>query len=93
MSECKECSVKKNECKNCSQETDIREDFCSSCLVVPLALVGASATGMSLSTSKKNKMRKKILLVGGIVTIVSAVAIGIYYLMNKKNCLECKLKK
>lgn len=96
---CKSCSVEEDydntKCKNCNtrikhnEHGEIREDFCSSCLVVPLVLAGAGATGVSLSTSKKNKMRKKVLLIAGVITILSAVIIGVYYLKNKESCLEC----
>lgn len=97
MASCQSCEVREEDrCKNCKNYLvlngdDMREDFCASCLVVPLALAGASATGVAVSTSNKNKMRKKILLWSGIATIVLAVLIGVYYLMNKETCLDCKL--
>jgi len=84
---------KKTCCKKCTKEkNDIREDFCPSCLIGPLVLAGVSATGVSLTTSKKHQLQKKVLLISGVVIILSALGIGIYYLMNKKNCLECNIK-
>lgn len=101
MASCTSCAVRHDDrCKKCknylvidpnSKYDVVREDFCPSCLVVPLAVAGASATGVAVSTSGKNKMRKKILLWAGIITIVLSILIGVYYLMNKKTCLECKL--
>ena len=98
MSTCKSCEVHyEDRCKNCKnyleiqQDGDVREDFCPSCLVVPLAIAGASATGVAVSTSGKNKLRKKVLLWSGVATIVLSVIIGVYYLANKKSCSSCKL--
>lgn len=95
MSTCTSCDVgQEDRCKNCKKYLDenyIKENFCPSCLVIPLAVAGASATGVSVSTSGKHKMRKKILLWSGIITIVLSIIIGVYYLMNKKTCTDCKL--
>lgn len=101
MTGCKSCEVRQEDrCKKCKnylvihsdiEYAGIKEDFCPSCLVVPLAVAGASATGVAVSTSGKHKMRKKILLWSGVMTVVLSIIIGVYYLMNNKTCVQCKL--
>jgi len=71
---------------------ELKEDFCPSCLVVPLAFAGAGAATAGGTVSKKHKVWKKALLVSGIVTLLIAVAMGFYYFMYKAECKECKIR-
>lgn len=70
------------------EEKDVKEDFCPSCLVVPLAFAGAGATAAG-SARGKNKRMKNVLFVSGIITIVLALLFGGYYLLFRKNCTQC----
>lgn len=74
-------------------DSDQREDFCSLCLVAPLAFAGASATAVGSGVSKKHKKWKKTLLISGITTIGFSILLLIYYFLFNKNCTECKLKR
>lgn len=78
-------------CELKSKDT-MREDFCPSCLVVPLAVAGAGAAGISMTSSKKHKLQKKILLISAIISILLSISIGLYYLVFKKDCESCKVK-
>jgi hypothetical protein len=73
-----------------SDQTEQREDFCSLCLVAPLAFAGAGATAAGAGVSKKHKKWKQSLLISGILTIVLSVLFLIYYFF-KKDCKECKM--
>lgn len=64
-----------------------REDFCPSCLVVPLAFAGAGAT--AVGGTGKHKKWKKALLVSGIVTLIFTILLIVYYFANKKSCTSC----
>jgi nitrate/nitrite transporter NarK len=75
-----------------SKKEEIKEDFCPACLAIPLAFVGAGAAAAGGTISDKHKKWKKTLLVSGILTLLMCVALGIYYLMNKDNCTECKIR-
>ena len=75
------------------EEEELKEDFCPSCLVVPLVFAGAGAAAVGGTVSKKHKMWKKALLISGIVTILIAIAMGLYYFMYKAECKECQIKK
>ena len=70
---------------------DVKEDFCPSCLIVPLAFAGAGATAAGGTISKKHKKWKNVLLISGVITIISTIGLVIYYYMNKANCTSCKL--
>lgn len=71
-------------------DTQQKENFCASCITVPLALVGGgmSVYGTTSDSKGKNKRLKKILLVSGIITILFAV-----YFYTRKNCGKdsCKI--
>ena len=71
---------------------EIKEDFCPSCLIVPLAVVGTGAATAGELVPQKHKKWKKVLLWSGVLTIISVVALIIYYHINKENCKSCKLK-
>ena len=66
------------------QKKEVREDFCPSCLVMPLAFVGVSASAGSMVAGKKHKTWKKALLVSGAVTILSAIGLLVYYSGGRK---------
>ncbi len=69
---------------------DVKEDFCPSCLVVPIAFAGAGATAVGGTMPDDRKRTKKALLISGVVTIGFSLLVGAYYLLNKKNCTQCK---
>jgi hypothetical protein len=69
---------------------DVKEDFCPSCLVVPMAFAGAGATAIGGNISSERKRTKKMLVISGIVTLFTALAVGGYYLIFKKDCTSCK---
>jgi tellurite resistance protein TehA-like permease len=69
-----------------------REDFCSLCLVAPLAFAGASATAVGSNVSKNHKTWKKTLLISGISTIVFSILLLIYYYFSK-GCTECTIRR
>jgi hypothetical protein len=73
------------------KDEDIKEDFCPSCLIVPLAFAGAGATAAGGTMSKKHKKWKKALLISGVITIIFTVGLFIYYHANKDDCKSCKL--
>ena len=70
---------------------DIKEDFCPSCLVVPIAFAGAGATAAGTTVSQKHKTMKKALLISGVVTVILTLIIGGYYIFYKKDCKECSM--
>ena len=71
------------------KKKEIKEDFCSACLVAPLAFSGIGASIYSEKTNKKS-YKKTIFIIGVIVSVIS-ILLGIYYLKNKKSCLSCTL--
>lgn len=64
----------------------IKENFCPSCLVMPLAFVGTGAVVASEQMSNKHKRWKKALVITGAVTLVSLVLMLIWYYALKKGC-------
>lgn len=77
---------------NRRDDEELKEDFCPSCLVVPLAFAGAGAAAAGGTVSKKHKVWKKALLVSGIVTLLIAIAMAAYYFMYKAECKECRIR-
>ena len=73
------------------EKKEIKEDFCPSCLIVPLAFAGTGATVAGEVIPGKHKKMKKGLLISGILTIVFTVGLVIYYLKNKDKCDSCKI--
>lgn len=65
---------------------DTKEEFCGSCVAIPLALAGVGAAGVGAKTGS-NKTTKRILLWGGISLTVVSVVIAVIYL---KSCKSCK---
>lgn len=74
------------------QKEETKEDFCPSCLVVPLALAGAGAATVGGTGKDKHKKWKKALLISGVVTIVITLLIIFYFFVLKKDCNKCKIK-
>ena len=69
------------------KEEETKEEFCGACVAVPLALLGAGAA--TASSSSGYKLRKTILLWGGIGLGVIALIIFIYFKFIKK-CSTCR---
>jgi len=70
---------------NNNHKHDVKEEFCGTCLALPLALAGVGAAGAS--SSDKNDKTKKILFWGGIsITVVSIIATIIFL----KRCKTCR---
>lgn len=90
MSDCAECNVENRYCPECHEH--VREDFCPSCLIVPLAVAGVGATGIGMTTSKKHKLTKQIMLITGVITLILALGFGMWFIFMKKDCKECTLK-
>ena len=74
-----------------NKKEDVKEDFCPSCLIVPLAFAGAGATTVGGTMTKNHKKWKNVLLISGVITIISTIGLVIYYFMNKDDCKSCKL--
>lgn len=69
------------------EKEETKEDFCPSCLIVPLAMMATGgAAGSKLGSNKKNK---KIYLWTGIISIILAIFFALYYIINRKNCKSC----
>ena len=73
-------------------DEEVKEDFCPSCLVVPLAFAGAGAAAAGGTVSKKHKVWKKALLISGVLSVVMAIALAAYYFLYKAECKECRIK-
>jgi len=74
-------------------EKETKEDFCPSCLVMPLAFVGAGAVVAGNKVSNKHKKWKKAMLISGVVTLVLLVLLILYYYVFKRGCDgTCDLK-
>jgi hypothetical protein len=67
--------------------TEIREDFCGMCMVVPFALAGAGAGVAGGLSSKDYQKRKWIMISTGIVVLVISLFLLWYY----KDCASCKV--
>jgi hypothetical protein len=61
-----------------------KEEFCSACLSIPIALAGGVAAKGSGGTRKKNHM----LMIVSIISFFISLFIAMYYLYFKK-CKEC----
>jgi hypothetical protein len=74
-------------------EEEIKEDFCPSCLVMPLAFVGAGAVVAGNKIPNKHKKWKKAMLISGVATLVFLILLVIYYYVFQKGCDgTCDLK-
>lgn len=70
------------------EKEEIREDFCPSCLAVPLAFAGVGASAYGSQTNGGDKNKKKVFLYIGIGSFILALLIWIYFKKIKK-CYEC----
>lgn len=68
---------------------DAREDFCGACLAVPIAMVGVGVGATGATAKGRHQRTKKVLLWSGIVTVIIALLIAIYFLYIKK-CSSCR---
>jgi len=66
-----------------NREPEQKDNFCMACGLVPVALAGAS--GAVMSGKAKEKYRKKI-LIGGILLSIVSVIIMLYYMKRCKSC-------
>ncbi len=84
-----------NKTKIVRQNNVVKEDFCPSCLVMPLAFVGAGAVVAGENVPNKHKKWKKGLLVTGVITLISLLVLIFYYYVLKKDCGNgtCSLKR
>jgi hypothetical protein len=65
---------------------NIKEDFCGSCVAIPLALLGAGAAGFGANQKGGYKKTKQILLWGGLGLTLVSIIVAIIFLMKCKNC-------
>ena len=74
-------------------DEDVKEDFCPSCLVMPLAFVSSGAMLAGKAIPQKHKKWKRGLMISGVVSFVALVILIIYYFLLKKGCKDgmCKL--
>jgi hypothetical protein len=77
------------------QDNEVKENFCPSCLVMPLAFVGAGAVVAGENVSNKHKRWKKGLLISGVFTLIVLLFLIVYYYVLKKDCGtgSCKLRQ
>lgn len=69
-------------------QNDLKEDFCPSCLVVPLAFAGAGAT--TVGATGTHKKWKKVVLYSGIGTLILTLGFAIWYFgLRKSGCNTC----
>ena len=72
--------------KKREDEHQVKEDFCPSCLVMPLAFVGAGAVVAGNKMPNKHKKWKKAMLISGVVTLISLILLIVYYYVFKSSC-------
>lgn len=68
------------------EDGEVKEEFCSACLTIPLALVGAAGAGYGLKKKGMHAKMKKFLLVGGLLLTFISVIATIYFLNTCKQC-------
>lgn len=77
-----------------NNEEEIKENFCPSCLVTPLAFVGTGAVVAGQTIPNKHKKWKKAMFISGVVSLISLFFIIVYYFYFQKECDgTCKLKR
>lgn len=69
-----------------NNDKHLKEEFCSSCLVMPLALMGTGAVAAGNVVPNKHKKWKKGLLLSGIITLIGLFVLLAYYFFNRKKC-------
>jgi hypothetical protein len=69
----------------------LKENFCPSCITIPLAMSGIGLTSLNSDseTSEKHKRKKKLMLYTGLVITLLSFLIGVYYLCYKQ-CNDCR---
>jgi uncharacterized membrane protein YjfL (UPF0719 family) len=72
--------------ENQQNNGEIKEDFCSACISVPLALAGVGMTGAGSGGNYKKS--KKILLWGGLAMVILSILVAVYFLYIRK-CNSC----
>ena len=77
------------------QRKEVKEDFCPSCLVMPLAFVGTGAIVAGETIPKAHKKWKKGLVISGAVTLISLLILLAYFFFFKKGGCNgaCPIKK
>ena len=75
---------------NIGNTTDVKEEFCSACALVPLALAGATSTAYGSQTNGQYKNIAKITFWGGIITVIISTILAYYFIMIKQ-CKDCQL--
>ena len=70
---------------NKTKEDENKEEFCTACATIPLALLGVGVAAGSKTGS--NKKTKQILLYTGIGITFLSIMIAIIYI---KTCKECR---
>ena len=71
---------------NKTKEDENKEEFCTACATIPLALLGVGVAAGGSKTGS-NKKTKQILLYTGIGITVLSIIIAIIYI---KTCKECR---
>lgn len=67
-------------------EDEVKEDFCPSCLVMPLAFVGTGAMVAGGVVPQRHKKWKRALMITGIITLISLIMMVMYYFFMMKGC-------
>lgn len=67
---------------------DIVEGFCPACLAVPLAVAGMSASAYGYSSRDEYKKKKKITMIGVIITLISLIIMAYYYFSSCSECIS-----
>jgi Na+/melibiose symporter-like transporter len=75
---------------NKKEKEEIKEDFCPSCIMIPVALAGTGLGVAGYNEKGSHQTRKKIMLIGGILITVISLIISIYYLYFTK-CDVCSI--
>ena len=71
---------------NNSNGKDIKEGFCAACLTIPFAFAGIGVSAYGSNSRKSHKYRKKIAIIGFIISFISIIA-GLYFYFK---CSECR---
>ena len=74
------------------QDDEVKEEFCPSCVVIPLAFAGAGAGSYGALAKGSQKKMRTILLWSGIITFLLSVGVlvWIYGPWKKgKGCMSC----
>ena len=69
-----------------NKKEDIKENFCAACLTIPFAFAGIGVSAYGSNSIKSHKYRKKIAIVGFIISFISII-IGFYFYFT---CSECR---